>query len=80
VSYFEYEKIAREANIPPDKLQELRQLVRREFPQDDMLCELHLLRICTAIKQGFITIADAIQAEPAIKRSVLSGMTYSNEQ
>ena len=60
--------IAREANIPPDKLQELRQLVRREFPQDDMLYELHLLRICMAIKQGFVTIAEAIQAEPAIKK------------
>ena len=68
MSYFEYEKIAREANIPPDQLQELRQLVRREFPQDDMLYELHLLRICMAIKQGFVTIADAIQAEPAIKK------------
>jgi hypothetical protein len=68
VSYFEYETIAREANIPPDKLQELRQLVRREFPQDDMLYELNLLRICMAIKQGFITIADAIQAEPAINK------------
>jgi hypothetical protein len=65
VSYFEYENIAREANIPADQLQELRQLVRREFPQDDMLYELHLLRICMAIKQGFITIAEAIQAEPA---------------
>jgi hypothetical protein len=66
VSYFEYEKIAREANILPDQLQELRQLVRREFPQDDMLYELHLLRICMAIKQGVVTVADAIQAEPAI--------------
>jgi hypothetical protein len=68
VKYFEYETIAQEANIPPDKLQELRQLVRREFPQDDMLYELHLLRICMAIKQGVVTIADAIQAEPAIKK------------
>lgn len=66
--YFAYETIAREANIPPDKLQELRQLARREFPKDDMMYELHLLRICMAIKQGFITIAEAIQAEPAITK------------
>ncbi|MGH8070464.1 MAG: hypothetical protein ACRERE_35555 [Candidatus Entotheonellia bacterium] len=68
MGYFEYEKIAREANIPPDKLEELRQLVRREFPKDDMMYELHLLRICMAIKQGFVTIAEAIQAEPAINK------------
>jgi hypothetical protein len=68
VSYFAYETIAREANIPPDQLQELRQLVRREFPKDDMLYDLHLLRICMAIKQGFVTISEAIQAEPAINK------------
>ena len=68
MSYFEYETIAQEANIPPNKLQELRQLVHIEFPKDDMLSELHLLRICMAIKGGFVTIADAIHAEPAIKK------------
>jgi hypothetical protein len=68
VSYFEYENIAREANIPADQLQELRQLVRREFPQDDMLYELHLLRSCMAITHGVVTIAEAIRAEPAINK------------
>jgi hypothetical protein len=36
--------------------------------KDDMLYELHLLRICLAIKQGCVTIAEAIQAEPAITK------------
>jgi hypothetical protein len=68
VSSFEYEKIAREAIIPPDKLEELRHLVRREFPKEDMMNALHLLRMCMASKQGFVTIADAMETEPAIKK------------
>ena len=42
--------------------------VPRDPPPDDMMYELHLLRICMAIKQGFITITDAIEAEPAINQ------------
>ena len=42
--YFNYEKAAREGNIPPDKLADLCKMVREEFPQDDMLYELHVLR------------------------------------
>jgi hypothetical protein len=46
--------------MPPDPPQELRQLVRRELPKDDMRYELHLLRTCLAITQGFASIAEAI--------------------
>jgi hypothetical protein len=67
VHYFDYEKVAREANIPLDKLEELSQLVRKEFPKDDLMYELHLLRVCMAIKEGLVTIADAIRTEPATK-------------
>lgn len=66
--YFDYEKVAHEANIPPDKLAELCKMVREDFPQDDMLYELHVLRACMAIKEGVVTIADAIQAEPHTTR------------
>ena len=61
--YFDYEKVAHEAHIPPDKLTTLCQIVRKEFPRDDMLYELHVLRACMAIKAGVLTIADAVQAE-----------------
>jgi hypothetical protein len=60
VHYFDYERVAHEANIPLDKLEELSRLVRKELPQDDMMYELHLLRVCMAIKEGLVTIADAI--------------------
>jgi hypothetical protein len=61
--YFDYEKIAREANIPPDALNELCRQIRQEFPTDDMMYELHLLRVCMAIKEGALTLQDALQIE-----------------
>jgi len=44
VSYFDYEEVAREARIPAEKLEGLHHLIREEFPRDEMMYELHLLR------------------------------------
>jgi hypothetical protein len=55
ILYFDYEKIAKQARIPADKLLKLRRLTREEFPDDAMLCELHLLRACMAIRDGQLT-------------------------
>lgn len=63
--YFDYEKVAREANISPAKLEELRHLIRQEFPQDKMMYELHLLRACMAIKSGILTVDEALRPGPA---------------
>lgn len=63
--FFDCEKVASEANIPPDKLEELRHLIRREFPRDEMMFELHLLRACMAIKHGILTLDEALRAKQA---------------
>ena len=68
MEYFDYEEVAREANIPPDKLNVLKKLIREEFPKDQMMYELHLLRVCMSIKKGRITIDEAIQPEIAVKQ------------
>jgi hypothetical protein len=60
VSYYDYEEVAREARIPAEKLEELRHLIREEFPRDEMMYELHLLRACMAIKEGVLTIDQAL--------------------
>ena len=65
VEYFDYENIAKKAGIPPNKLEELRKLVRQEFPRDDMMYELHLLRACMAIQQKHTTIDEALRSEEA---------------
>ena len=59
--YFDYEKVGQEAKIPVDKMEILRQIVRREFPKDEMMYELHLLRVCMAIREGLITTEEAIK-------------------
>lgn len=63
--FFDCEKVASEANIPPDKLEKLRHLIRQEFPRDEMMYELHLLRACMAIKGGVLTLEEALRTEQA---------------
>ncbi|MBI5410534.1 MAG: hypothetical protein HZA21_00925 [Nitrospirae bacterium] len=61
--HFDYETVAREAGIPDDKLKELCRLIRLEFPTDEMMCELHLLRACLAIRDGLVRLEDALRGE-----------------
>ena len=63
--HFDYESIAKEAGIPEQKLDELRKTIRLEFPRDEMMYELHLLRVCMAVKEGHITVLDALRSEEA---------------
>jgi hypothetical protein len=58
--YFDYEEAGREAGVPRDQIAQLAELCRREEPHDAMLAELHTLRACMAIKNGRLTIAEAL--------------------
>ena len=61
--HFDYEKVAKEAGITAVALEELRRLIRHEFPHDEMLYELHLLRACRAIRDGRLKLEDALRSE-----------------
>ncbi len=65
--YFDYEKVAREARIARPQLDELRRLVRQEFPKDEMMYELHLLRACMAIRNGVSSLEEALKPDPAAR-------------
>lgn len=65
--YFDYEKVAREAKIPAEKMTALSRLVREEFPRDDMMYELHLLRVCMAIRDGHVSLEEALKPESVAK-------------
>jgi len=65
--YFDFEKIAREAGIPTEMLEELRKQVRQDFPHDEMLYELHLLRACMAIKSGALHIEEVLRPAESSK-------------
>ena len=49
---FDYISAANRAGIPPDKLERLSDLVRAEFPSDEMMAELHILRAILSIERG----------------------------
>ena len=65
--YFDYEKAAREAKIPAEKMAELSRIVREEFPKNEMMYELHLLRVCMAVQQGLVTVEEAIKPKTMSK-------------
>jgi len=67
--YFDYEKMAREAGMPSEKLAELCRLMRREFPRDEMMYELHILRACMAIRDGHVRLEDALRVKTAAKQA-----------
>ena len=63
--YFDYETVARQAKISPDKMNRLVHLIREDFPNDPLMCELHILRACMAIRDGRITVEDALKPGPS---------------
>lgn len=45
------------------KLARLHVLIRREFPKHAMLFELQVLRVCMSIRDGYLTIDEALADE-----------------
>jgi hypothetical protein len=66
MDYYDYQSVANEGGIPADKLADLVRLVKAEFPHDPMMCELHILRACLAIRDGRISLAEALASPPAV--------------
>jgi hypothetical protein len=62
--YFDYPRVATEAGITPDQLHAIVQIFEADYPADLMLRELHILRACTAVKEGRTT-TQAILADPS---------------
>jgi hypothetical protein len=44
IEYFDYEKVAKEMNVPDTTLKKIEKEVKEEFPKDKMMYELHVLR------------------------------------
>ena len=64
--YFNYEREAAEAGLSAQELEMLCRLIREEFPTDEMMCELHVLRACMAIKDGYWTVGALRKAASAL--------------
>jgi hypothetical protein len=63
--FFDFETMACQAGIADDRLHELCNVIRDEFPQDEMMYELHVLRACMAIRDGHASLNDWMSAQPA---------------
>ena len=63
MDYFDYQSVANDAGITPAQLAQIAERVRRDYPADQMLWELHVLRACRAIRDRQVTI-EQILAEP----------------
>ena len=44
IEYFDYPKIAKEMKVPITILKKIEKEVKKEFPNDKMMYELHVLR------------------------------------
>jgi hypothetical protein len=61
MDYFDYETMARDARLTPEQLRQVADAVRRDYPSDQMLFELHVLRACRAIRDGVVSLAEVIR-------------------
>ena len=60
---FDYLTAAKRAGIPADKLERLCALARAEFPSDEMMVELHILRAILAVERGDTTLEEILSQE-----------------
>jgi hypothetical protein len=62
---FDYVTAAKRAGIGPDDLDRLVALTRAEFPGDDMMVELHVLRAVRAVERGDVTLPEVLRPRVA---------------
>jgi hypothetical protein len=65
MEYFDYISVAREGNLSDEQLRGIEEMVRRDYPDDPMLFELHVLRACNAIRDGRVTYEQVINQPTA---------------
>lgn len=63
---FDLERLKHESGLPADVFARLQNLVRQEYGDDPMLFELHLVRVIRAIRDGSLTVAEALAESVAV--------------
>jgi len=58
--FFDYQGPAKRTGIPEEKLERLERQIREEFPHDEMMFELHMLRAVLAVERGDTTIDEIL--------------------
>lgn len=60
--YFDHLTVARECQLTPEQVAALEAVGRREFPDDQMMFELHMLRVIEQIRTGHLKLKDVLPA------------------
>ena len=60
--YFDYLALARECRFTPEQVAALEAVERREFPDDQMMFELHVLRVIEQIRAARLKLEDVLSA------------------
>ena len=59
-THFDYLPVAAEAGLGDEEIALIEQSWKKEYPYDDLLRELHVLRTIIAIRDGLCSIDEAI--------------------
>lgn len=62
---FDYVTAAERAGISAEDLARLAAMMRAEFPSDEMMAELHILRAILSVERGDITLAEILRPRAA---------------
>lgn len=63
---FDYASAARRAGVAAEDLDRLLALMRAEFPGDEMMIELHVLRAILAVERGDVTLQEVLCPRVAV--------------
>lgn len=57
---FDLEKAKRKSGLSEQQLNQLEKEIRTEFGSDEMMFELHFIRVLKAIKEGWVSLEEAL--------------------
>ncbi len=60
---FDLEELKRASGLSRKQLTDLEAQLRTELGEDELMVELHLMRVLEALQQGWITGAEALSVE-----------------
>jgi hypothetical protein len=56
---YDVETAFKKSGLSPAVIQKIKLQVRKDFPNDDMMYELHIIRILNAMKKGYWKVGDS---------------------
>jgi hypothetical protein len=53
---YDIEQAFKESGLTKKQIEKIKQEVRNDFPDDEMMYELHVIRVLNAIKKGYWSV------------------------